>query len=180
MDVNIKDVRDAVKAKPLAELREDRAVSGVSTDTRTIAKDDLFFALKGVRFDAHDFLKEAFEKGARHFVVSDPKRVPAELKRSANVLVVQDTLQAYGDLAKAYRQKFRVPAVAITGSSGKTTVKELTAHVLSQKFKVLKNRGTENNLVGVPKTLLGLDPSYQVMVIEMGTNRPGEIDRLSS
>lgn len=180
MDVNIKEVRDALKAKSLADLREDWPVSGVSTDTRTVAKDNLFFALKGVRFDAHDFLKEAFEKGARHFVVSDPKRVPPEVKKAANILVVEDTLRSYGDLAKAYRQKFRIPAVAITGSSGKTTVKELTAHILSQKFRVLKNRGTENNLIGVPKTLLGLDPSYEVMVIEMGTNQPGEIDRLSS
>lgn len=180
MDVNIKEVVEALRAKPLAQLHEDWITSGVSTDTRTVAKDDLFFALKGARFDAHDFLKEAFEKGARHFVVSDPKRVPAEVKKSANILVVQDTLQAYGDLAKFTRQKFRIPAVAVTGSSGKTTVKELTAHILSQRFKVLKNRGTENNLVGVPKTLLGLDPSHEVMVLEMGTNRPGEIDRLSS
>ena len=116
----------------------------------------------------------------RSFVVSDSKKIDTSLKKSGQWVLVNDTLKSYGDLAQYYRAKFKIPAVAITGSSGKTTVKELTSHILAQKFKVLKNKGTENNLVGVPKTLFQLDPSHEVMVLEMGTNQPGEIERLSS
>ena len=151
-----------------------------STDSRTLEKSDVFFALKGPRYDGHDFIREAATKGAAWLVVSDPDRVPPALKKNLRVTTVDDTLRAYGDLARATRQKFKVPVVAVTGSCGKTTVKELIAHVLSKKFRVLKSRGTENNLVGVPKTLLQLDASVEVAVLELGTNRPGEIAALSS
>ena len=180
MDIKILEIVKAVEGKLLGEPNEALSVHKISTDTRTLEKEDVFFALRGTNFDGHDFIREAFEKGARHFVLSSTEKVPAEVKKAANVVLVADTLKAYGDLAKFYRQKFRIPAIAVTGSSGKTTVKEMLAHVLSQKFRVLKNRGTENNLVGVPKTIFQLDPSHEVIVIEMGTNQPGEIDRLSS
>lgn len=179
MDVKPSDIAKATGGKALGTLNDDAPLAGISTDTRTLGKNDVFFALKGERFDGHDFLKEAFEKGARHFVLSDAKRLPADVK-ACNVIVVSDVLAAYGDLAKFYRQKFKIPVIAVTGSSGKTTVKELLAHVLSQQFRVLKNRGTENNLIGVPKTLFGLDASHEVVVLELGTNRPGEIERLAS
>ncbi len=152
----------------------------ISTDSRTIEKDDLFFALKGARFDGHDFIQEAFGKGVRHFVISELQDVPPDMKRSARFVKVPDTLKAYGDLAKFYRQKFKIPSIAITGSSGKTTVKELVAHVLSQQFRVLRNRGTENNLIGVPKTIFQLGREHEALVLEMGTNTHGEIGRLSS
>ncbi len=180
MDVKIEEILSTTKGRLVGAASEDIPVQKVSTDSRTIDKNDLFFALRGAQFDGHEFIKEAFEKGARHFVVMDTKSVLPEYKTSANFILVEDTLKAYGDLAKFYRQKFKIPAVAITGSSGKTTVKELTAHILSQSFKVLRNRGTENNLVGVPKTIFGLDETHQVLVLEMGTNQPGEIERLSS
>lgn len=179
MDVKPSEILKATGGKAAGTLNDDVPVAGISTDTRTVSKDDVFFALKGPRFDGHDYLKDAWEKGARHFVVADAKRLPADV-RASNVIVVADVLAAYGDLAKFYRQKFRIPVIAVTGSSGKTTVKELLAHVLSQQFKVLKNRGTENNLVGVPKTIFGLDASHEVAVLELGTNFPGEIERLAS
>ncbi len=179
MDIKISEIRKATGGKVLGTLNENLPLAGISTDSRAIGKDDVFFALKGERFDGHDFLKEAHDKGARHFVISNVKKIPAEVKAS-NVIVVGDILTAYGDLAKFYRQKFRIPVIAVTGSSGKTTVKELLAHVLSQQFKALKNRGTENNLVGVPKTIFGLDASHQVAIFELGTNHPGEIERLAS
>ena len=152
----------------------------VSTDTRSIKKDDLFFALKGPSFDAHDFLKEAVEKGASRLVISEESKIPPGLRQKAQFIVVEDTLKAYGDWAAQHRATFKIPTIAITGSSGKTTVKELTAHLLSADLSVLKNQGTENNLVGVPKTIFGLKSDHQVLVLEMGTNQPGEIDRLAS
>ncbi len=180
MDISIREILTATRGRWIgtAAAASSRG-GGVSTDTRTIEKGDVFFALEGQRFDGHDYLQEAVQKGARCLVVSKTPDL-AELKESSGWILVADTLTAYGDLAKFYRQKFKIPAIAITGSAGKTTVKELVAHVLQHRFKVLKNRGTENNLVGVPKTLLQLEKEHEVMVLEMGTNQPGEIDRLSS
>ncbi|MGH7198796.1 MAG: UDP-N-acetylmuramoyl-tripeptide--D-alanyl-D-alanine ligase [Candidatus Omnitrophota bacterium] len=180
MDIKIREAAEAVGGTWAGTPHEEIAIGGISTDSRSIEKDELFFALEGERFDGHAFIKEAYEKGARHFVVSKSLNAWEENGRPANFIRVKDTLKAYGDLAKHTRAKFRIPAIAITGSSGKTTVKELVAHVLSERFQVLRNRGTENNLVGVPKTIFGLDASHEVLVLEMGTNHPGEIGRLSS
>ena len=180
MDVSIEEALKVMGGAVLEPLRGDRSVHKISTDTRSLEKNDLFFALKGAPFDGPDFIAEALEKGAGHFVLSGAKGPTLEQKRSANFIKVPDTLKAYGDLARFYRQKFKIPVIAITGSSGKTTVKELAAHILSQKFNVLKNRGTENNLVGVPKTILRLEKEHEVLVLEMGTSVPGEIERLSS
>lgn len=180
MDIRMDEVIKAVQGKAAGALNEGAPVHRVSTDTRTIEKGDLFVSLPGARFDGHDYIKEALAKGATHVLYSNPKSLAGLTKDSVHFICVADTLKAYGDLAKFYRQKFKIPAVAITGSAGKTTLKELVAHVLGARFKVLKNRGTENNLVGVPKTIFGLEGSHEVAVLEMGTNRPGEIDRLSS
>ena len=180
MDIKITEIIEAVQGKPLGVLQEDLEIAAISTDTRTLGKNDVFFALQGPRFNGHDFIAEASQKGARHFVVSDAEKIHKKGKTADNFILVKDVLQAYGDLAKFFRRKFRIPAIAVTGSSGKTTVKEMIAHILSSKFSVLKNRGTENNLIGVPKTLLHLEPSHEILVLEMGTNQPGEIDRLSS
>ncbi len=180
MDIKPAQILKAVQGKLLASPPDEfTEINKVCTDTRALEKGDVFFALQGRSFDGHDFLKEALEKGAGSLVISDAKKVPASAKRSAGVIAVQDTLKAYGDLAKLYRQKFKVPVIAVTGSCGKTTVKEMIAHILSKRFKVLKNRGTENNRVGVPKTLFQLDASYEAAVIEMGTNISGEIQELS-
>lgn len=163
-----------------AETMERLLEGRISTDTRLLEKGDTFFALIGKKFDAHDFIGEALEKGVARFVVSDPSKIKPEWRSRAEFTLVPDTLAAYGELARRYRDRFKIPAVAVTGSTGKTTVKELLAHLLSAKFNTLKNRGTENNLVGVPKTLFQLDRKTQVAVLEMGTNAPGEIEALSS
>jgi len=162
-----------------AETMEKLLRHRISTDTRLLEKGDVFFALAGKNFDAHDFIPQALEKGVSYFVVSDRSKIKEEWLKKADFIFVDDTLAAYGDLACFYRQKFKIPVVAITGSAGKTTVKELLAHLLSARFKTLKNRGTENNLVGVPKTLFQLEKDTEVAVLEMGTNAPGEIERLS-
>ena len=180
MDISLREVLKAVDGELSGVLDKKTPVRQISTDTRTIDKDDIFFALVGRRFDGHDFVREAYEKGVRCFVVSKTQPLFQEYQRSATFVHVQDTLKAYGDLAKFYRQQFKIPVALITGSAGKTTVKELVAHVLQQEFQALKNRGTENNLIGVPKTIFQLQKSHQVLVLEAGTNQPGEIARLSS
>ncbi len=181
MDVDYREILTAVQGQPLGAPNEELKVHQVSTDTRTLEKGDIFFALKGQRFDGHDFIDEALAKGARHFVVSDrQKGMPPQSRETVNFIWVQDSLKAYGDLARFCRQKYKIPAVAITGSCGKTTVKELIWHVLSSRFKVLKNRGTENNLVGVPKTIFQQEKEHEVLVLELGTSQAGEIDRLAS
>lgn len=179
MDVDAARLKDWTGARHEGAALPEGPLSSISTDTRSIKPGSAFVALRGERFDGHDFLEEAAAKGARVAVVSDPARATAALRKRLSILAVPDTLQAYGDLAAAYRRSFRTPVVAITGSSGKTTVKELVAHLASIRHVTLKNQGTENNLVGVPKTLLGLEPSHGLAVLELGTNRPGEIARLA-
>jgi UDP-N-acetylmuramoyl-tripeptide--D-alanyl-D-alanine ligase len=157
---------------------------GVSTDTRTLAPGALFVALRGERFDAHDYLAEAAAKGASAAVVceawvargpSGPATPPA-----LPLLAVADTLAALGRIARHHRRRFRIPVVGVTGSNGKTTTREMIAAILSTRGEVLKSEGNLNNEVGVPLTLFGLDASHQAAVIEMGMNHPGEIARLAA
>ncbi|MGB9355804.1 MAG: UDP-N-acetylmuramoyl-tripeptide--D-alanyl-D-alanine ligase, partial [Azonexus sp.] len=156
---------------------DDRAISGVSTDTRAVAAGQLFVALRGERFDAHDFLDQAVAAGAAALLVSDAARVPA----GATALVVDDTRIALGKLAAAWRARFAIPVIAVTGSNGKTTTKEMIAAILKVHFgdAVLATRGNLNNDIGLPLTLLRLDETHQAAVIEMGMNHPGEIAYLA-
>lgn len=180
MDIKLDELIQESGGQLLGGLKTEFPIHRVCTDTRLAEKNDVFFAFVGNRFNGHDFIGVALEKGVKHFIISETKKILPKLQKQANFILVKDTVDAYGDLAKFYARKFKIPAVAVTGSVGKTTVKELVAHLLSAKFKVLKNRGTENNLIGVPKTLFQLNSSHEVIVLEMGTNRPGEIERLSS
>ncbi len=179
VDLSVDEILRGTRGRALGKRDAALPIGRIMTDTRLLEKNDVFFALSGKRFDGHDFITEAMQKGVRIFVISEPKKVSQDQKKAALFIQVKDALAAYGDLAGTYRQKFKIPVIAITGSSGKTTVKELTAALLSSKLKVLKNRGTENNLVGVPKTLFQLDAGTQVVVLELGTSLPGEIERLS-
>ena len=140
-------------------------------------KGTLFFAIPGPRFDGHDFLPQVIEQGAAAVVVSDPA-AQAYADRCP-VLLVPDTVQALGRLAGAYRQRFSISVIAITGSAGKTTTKDLIAAVLRTRYRVLSNRGTQNNQIGVPLTLLQLRPRHELLVVELGTNRPGDIPWLT-
>ncbi len=147
-------------------------ISGVSTDTRTVQSNNLFIAIKGENFDGHHFVGQAFEKGASACIVSQKK---VSVKTSASIIWVADTVKALGQLAHLYRQRFSIPVVALTGSAGKTTTKEMIAAVLSSRYNVLKNIGTENNHIGVPMTLFKLDNKHDVAVLELGTNQFGDI-----
>jgi len=152
-------------------------LSGVSTDTRNIKGGEVFFALRGENFDGHEFVEEAFEKGARAAVL---ERVPQNIREGATVVQVQSTLRALGDLAHAWRNTFKnLKLAAITGSNGKTTTKEMAWSIVSLKHETLKNTGNFNNLIGLPLALFELRGSNDAAVVELGMNDFGEIRRLS-
>ncbi len=149
------------------------SVHRVCTDTRRLEAGDLFFALSGERFDGHDFLPEAARRGAAA-VVAERRRVPAEWS-GCPIIAVENTRIALGRLASRYRDDFTLPLVAVGGSNGKTTTKELVASVLRQRLSTLWSEASFNNDVGVPLTLLRLEKSHQAAVVEAGTNHPGEL-----
>ncbi|MBW1709182.1 MAG: UDP-N-acetylmuramoyl-tripeptide--D-alanyl-D-alanine ligase [Deltaproteobacteria bacterium] len=159
---------------PPVENRAQLAFSGVSTDTRTIRRGELFVALKGERFDAHQYLRQAFDKGAAAAVVDRRENLEGQL-----LLSVSDTLRALGDLAAYIRRRQPLKVVAITGSNGKTTTREMTVRILQKKFNILAASANFNNLIGLPLTLFGLKPEHQIAVLEMGMNSFGEISRLT-
>lgn len=147
----------------------DAEFSRVSTDTRTLQPGDLFVALQGDRFDGHDYVQQALEQGAVAAMVSRPLAVPQTL------LVVEDTLRGLGQMASFWAAQFSPSKVAITGSCGKTTLKEMVAAILGNAGPTLATRGNLNNEIGVPLTLLQLQPEHQFAVIECGANHMGEI-----
>jgi len=154
------------------------AIRGISTDTRTIQPADAFIAIKGDNFDGHNFINEAIRKGASA-IIAYSLQLTAYSKKGVAIIKVKDTTKALGDIARFQRKKFAIPVIAVTGSNGKTTAKEMLAHVLSVRFKVQKNEGTKNNHIGVPLTLLNLKGSDDIAVLELGTNHPGEIEYLT-
>lgn len=148
-------------------------ISGISTDTRTIKPGDLFIALRGPNFDAHDFAADAVALGAAAVMVERQLAVPVPQ------VIVPDTRLALGHLAGARRAQFNIPVIAITGSNGKTTVKEMIAAICAQRGAVLATQGNLNNDIGVPLTLLRINSSHKFAVVEMGANHPGEIAYLT-
>lgn len=160
-----------------AAIAQSLQIRGVSTDTRTLEAGNLFLALRGERFDGHTLVREALEKGAAAVLVESGRNNETEL--SAYHIIAPNTLHAFGRLAQFHRRRFSIPVVAVAGSAGKTTTKEMTARLLSERFTVLKTEGNFNNQVGVPHTLLRLNEHHTAAVIEIGTNEPGEIAILS-
>jgi UDP-N-acetylmuramoyl-tripeptide--D-alanyl-D-alanine ligase len=158
--------------------RLDAVVVGVSIDSRTCRPGEAFFAIRGVRQDGHAFLGDALARGATAAVVS---RYPAEVALPADfaLVLVEDTTHALQRLGAYHRRRLDIPVVAVTGSNGKTTTKELAAAVLARRFRVLKPTGSLNNQWGVPLTLLGLEPAHQAAVLELGMNAFGEIAALA-
>ncbi|HEY9161733.1 MAG TPA: UDP-N-acetylmuramoyl-tripeptide--D-alanyl-D-alanine ligase [Desulfomonilia bacterium] len=158
----------------LLEGNPETPFAGISTDSRLVTKGELFIALKGDNFNGHDFVRQAFERGAAAAVV--------ELTPDAkglNIIQVEDTLAALGALAAYNRRLYDAKITGITGSAGKTTVKEMIASILALAGNVLKTQKNYNNLIGVPMRLLDLRDEHDFAVIEMGTNSPGEIRRLA-
>jgi len=142
----------------------------VTTDSRNVAPQSLFFALKGDRFDGNAYAAGALEAGASYAVVDDPK-----IAVDDRYILVPDTLKALQSIARLHRRNLDIPVLAITGSNGKTTTKELVSRVLGKRFKVSTTRGNLNNHIGVPLTLLSIEPGTEFAVVEMGANHQGEI-----
>ena len=151
----------------------------LTTDSRDCPEGSTFLALKGDRFDGNQYAVSALQQGCAIAIVSDPQvkaSAPAEL--ADRIVVVADTLQTLKLLAREHRRQFQIPVLAITGTNGKTTTKELVAAVLKRKYNVLYTEGNLNNDIGVPKTLLRLRPEHELAVIEMGASHPGDIRTL--
>ncbi len=175
MKMSVKDVARAARGKmiPYSLKNAKAVVTGVSTDTRTLKRGDLFVALRGERHDGHDHVAQAFEKGAVAAVVEK------EAGSAAPLVVVKDSLKALGWIARDWRNRFDVPVVAVTGSNGKTTTKDMIAAVLNLKGPVLKTEGNFNNWIGLPQTLFKLEARFKKVVLEMGMNHAREIDWLA-
>jgi UDP-N-acetylmuramoyl-tripeptide--D-alanyl-D-alanine ligase len=157
--------------------------SRVTTDSRSLEAGDLFVALKGERFDGHDFVVQAFERGAAAAVVAADRAGALVGRPAGSLLAVADPLAALGALAAFWRRRFILTVVGVVGSNGKTTVKEMTAAILRAEFgaeQVLATAGNLNNEIGLPLTVLGLRAGHRAAVIEIGMNHPGETAALAS
>ncbi len=155
-----------------------RSFSGVCSDSRSVAPGNLFVALRGERYDGHEFVDGAYEHGALAAIVDQSGA--AAIRSTIPLLIVDDTTVTLGALAQAYRLKFTIPVLGIAGSNGKTTTKEMITAVLETKYKVVSTPGNLNNHIGVPQTLFKIERRHHVAVIEMGTNHPGELALLCS
>jgi len=173
-------VREIVKATngrlvsgdPCADIAPEK----ISTDSRTIRRGEFFIALKGSDFDGGEFIEEVFRKGAIGALLMGQGAGNGQGKI---IIQARDTTKALQDIARYHRMKFKIPVIALTGSNGKTTVKDMISSVLSAKYNVLKNEGTKNNHIGVPQTLLKLGERHDICVLELGTNHKGEIRMLA-
>jgi UDP-N-acetylmuramoyl-tripeptide--D-alanyl-D-alanine ligase len=160
----------------IKELYDKFQQSGkVSTDTRQISAGSIFFALKGDKFNANTFALQALEKGALYSVVDEK-----EYANNERCILVDDVLETLQQLARYHRDQLNIPVIGLTGSNGKTTSKELLNSVLSKKYKTYATKGNLNNHIGVPLTLLAIDKTVEIAVVEMGANHLGEIALLCS
>ena len=157
-----------------------KEIRSITTDSREIGKDSLFVPIVGEKFDGHKFIEELVNNDSiAAFLTMDAKYAEYACEETMGVIECADTLKAYGSIASNYRQSMKANVIGITGTNGKTTTKELLWTILDKQYKTLKNEKNYNNEIGVPYTLLGLEPDHRWAVIEMGMNHPGEIDRLS-
>jgi UDP-N-acetylmuramoyl-tripeptide--D-alanyl-D-alanine ligase len=170
--LTLSDIIDATGGRLL--YGKPNGVRGISIDSRTIRKGELFVALKGERFDGHDFLPEALGKACGALVSVPPAAPPA----GKIIIYVDNTLKALQDIAHRIRQESGIPVVGITGTNGKTTTKEMATSILGTKYRVLKNTGNLNNQIGLPLSLLELDAEAEAAVLEMGASAPGDIREL--
>ncbi|MDH3504424.1 MAG: UDP-N-acetylmuramoyl-tripeptide--D-alanyl-D-alanine ligase [Nitrospirota bacterium] len=180
----IDEVLDATEGMLILQGAQKGRMLRVQTDSREIKSGDLFLALKGEKFDGHEFVKTACKLGARGVVVEEARarEMLTQVRRVGSVPVmvvgVKNTLRAYQDLARFHRLRFSIPVVAITGSNGKTTTKEMVYQVLATRWRVHKTQGNFNNAIGVPRTLLDLHAGHQAAVIEMGVDQVGQTTQL--
>ncbi|MGA2774614.1 MAG: UDP-N-acetylmuramoyl-tripeptide--D-alanyl-D-alanine ligase [Candidatus Omnitrophota bacterium] len=160
----------------LSSGESNTVVKSISIDSRTLLRGEAFLAIKGDNFDGHDFVNEAISRGAVAVILHKNVKIK---NHGVCCIRVKNTTTALGDIARFHRDKFNIPVIAVTGSNGKTTAKEMIVSVLGLKGKVLKSPGTNNNHIGLPKTLLELNNTHNFAVVELGTNHSGEIEYLS-
>ena len=177
--VKISEILQWTDADLVGILAPDIVPQAVVTDSRSVTEGDLFVALRGERFDGHDFVEAAFERGASAALI-ERGWDGAGRSLSGPILAVDSTLLALGAMAHAYRRRYDLPVVAVVGSAGKTTTKELIAAVLGRRYQVLKTVDSENNEIGVPRTLLQLSPNHEAVVLELAARRVGDIEYLCS
>ena len=147
-------------------------VRGVSIDSRSLKSGDIFWAIKGDKFDGHNYVVDSIKKGASALVIEDAFATKYKTL-DIPVIVVDDTLSALQNFSSFHRWKYNIPLIGITGTNGKTTTKEMINWILQAKYNVLKTKGNFNNLIGVPLTLFNLKSDHQIAIIEMGTNQSG-------
>jgi UDP-N-acetylmuramoyl-tripeptide--D-alanyl-D-alanine ligase len=170
--LTVEEIIEATGGELLSENA--KTFQGVSINSRTISDSELFFAIRGDRFDGHDYLEEALMKGSGAVVDNRPDSLP----EGRTIISVKDALRSLQDLAHFIRERQGIPVVAITGSNGKTSTKEMVHLILSKKHKALKNEGNLNNHIGLPLSLMQLEQDHEMAVLEMGMNAAGEIRRL--
>jgi UDP-N-acetylmuramoyl-tripeptide--D-alanyl-D-alanine ligase len=179
--ISLSQLVEVMAAKPvgLSSAMLMTSITGISTDTRSLSVGDVFVALRGDRFDGHAFVGDAIQQGAVAAIVDMPLQNPADDASALPLLIVENTLSAYQSIAHWWRNQLQMPVVAVTGSVGKTTTKELIAAVLATQGRVWKTQANYNNEIGVPKTLLELQADHDFAVIEMGMRSAGEIALLT-
>jgi len=178
-EITVREVASAMGGR-IVSGPPDAPLSGLSTDSRTLTPGQVFLALRGERYDGHDFLSDAVNGGAAAVIVETPTTAPQEVSaQNLAVITVKSTLDALGDLALWWRKRWPGRVIAITGSNGKSTTKEMAASILFLEANIKKSPGNYNNLIGLPLTILSLEGVHQAAVLEMGMNRPGEIRRLA-
>lgn len=179
LDLNLNEIIKAVDGEVIVQ-NNDGVFNKISTDTRKIEEGNLFFALKGENFNGNNYAVSAIEKGASVVIVDEINFKNEELNGKGTLIKVKDTRTALGDLAAYYRNKLGIKVVSITGSTGKTSTKDLIAAFLSGKYRVFKTQGNFNNEIGLPLMIFELSKDYDIAVLEMGTSNFGEIHRLAS
>ncbi|MCK5096719.1 MAG: UDP-N-acetylmuramoyl-L-alanyl-D-glutamate--2,6-diaminopimelate ligase, partial [Desulfobacteraceae bacterium] len=187
---SVPDIENAISVKALIKTNDkNHLFTRINTDSRNVQSDDLFVALKGENFDGADFIEELFSKDIKGFVVQKgfftklSQNIQNEFMSQKNGITLfetEDTLTALGSLAKFQRMRSKAKIIAITGSSGKTTTRELTGKILETSFNTLTTKGNFNNEIGLPLTLLNLSLEHEWAVVEMGMNHAGEISRLAN
>lgn len=176
--LTLKEIEVAIEGKIIQKGTKEEFYN-LSIDTRNLKDGDIYLAIRGENFNGNDYVVEAMNKGAKLCIVDEVKFECSDIKEDVSVLLVKNTRKAILDLARYYRETLDIKVVGITGSTGKTSTKDLTAAVLGSKYKVFKTKGNFNNEIGLPLMIFSLDRSYDIAVLEMGMSNEGEIHNLA-
>lgn len=175
-EIILKDIKKYCEGKYINKVNECFLIKNIKIDSREADKDSLYIPILGTTYDGHEFLNDAYNNGCRNFLINKEYNF---FKKNANIIGVDNTNIALGNIAKCYKEKFDIFYIGVTGSVGKTSTKDMIYSVLSQKYKTLKNVGNLNNNIGLPRTIFNLNNSYKAAVLEMGMSYQNEIKYLA-